>query len=71
MKNKTNYKEMTDEDLVNRRSQMSDELMSARQKVHSGQFKKTSELGRLRKEIARINTFLRAREIEKEKARKA
>jgi len=59
----TNFKEMNDTDLMNRVQEFSVELVAARQKVRLGQFKKTSDLGRLRKEIARIRTELRKREI--------
>lgn len=62
-----NFKEMSDSDLGNRIQEFSSELIAARQKVRLGQFKKTSELSRLRKEVARIKTELRKRELVQKK----
>jgi len=68
MAEKVKYQELTDQDLRNRLSEVSDELRLARQKVRIGQFKRFSEFLKMRKEIARIQTFLRAREIKAHKA---
>lgn len=58
MADKVKYQDLTPEDLKNRLSSASEELVQARQKHRLGQFKKTSELGRLKKEIARVKTYL-------------
>lgn len=63
MNEKIKYGEMTDSDLKNRLTEVSAELHGARQKVRTGTFKKFSEFTRLRREIARINTNLRARAL--------
>lgn len=65
MKNKVNYQELTDADLKNRLTEISDELQSARLKLRTGQFKKFSEFTRLRKDIARAKTQIRMREQKK------
>ncbi len=57
------YSEMSDDDLKSRLIQLKDEFYSARQKTRMGQFKKFSEFKRLRKDIARAKTVLRAREL--------
>ncbi|MDB5037736.1 MAG: Ribosomal protein [Bacteriovoracaceae bacterium] len=63
MKDKLKFDELTVEDLNNRLVDIADELLKARQKHRMGQFKKISEFPRLRKEIARIKTHLRLREL--------
>lgn len=63
MKEKMNYSEMKDEELIARQKSLSEEIFVAKQKVRLGQFKRFSEFSRLRKEIARIRTHLRGREI--------
>lgn len=68
---KTNFEQMSVEDLENRKTEMADELFSARMKLRIGQFKKTSEFSRLRKEIARINTIIRQREMQAAKEQQA
>lgn len=56
---KTDFKSMSMEDLENRYKEFNEELQSAKLKFRIGQFKKTSEFPRLRKEIARIKTAMR------------
>jgi ribosomal protein L29 len=63
MKSKVKYNEMTDEDLQNRLVQFNEEREAAQMKFKLGQFKKTSEFKRLRKEVARVRTLLRTREL--------
>ncbi len=58
---KTDFSKMSDEDLRNRLKESTEELEGARLKFRMGQFKRTSEFPRLRKDIARIKTFLNAR----------
>ena len=66
---KTEFTDMTADDLKNRLNSISEELILARRKLRMGQFKKTSEFPRLRKEVARIKTHLRSRELAEKKAR--
>lgn len=61
---KTDFSKMSDEDLKNRIGENRAELASARMKFRMGQFKRTSEFPRLRKEIARIETLLKSRKQE-------
>lgn len=67
MSDKLNYKDLSLTDLQNRLKEFGDELVQAKQKHRLGQFKKTSEFGRIRKEIARIKTNIRMREISEKK----
>ncbi len=60
---KSKLNELTPDELNTRLTDISDELLQARRKQRMGQFKKHSEFPRLRKEIARIKTHLRALEI--------
>jgi ribosomal protein L29 len=66
MGKKTNYKELTPEDLSNRIVELQTEWVAGKQKARLGQFKKTSEFSRLKKEIARAKTFMRQSEIASE-----
>lgn len=65
------YKELNSDELRNRMASFKDELFHARLKFRVGQFRRTSEFSRLRKEVARIKSHLRLREIgqEQEKAK--
>lgn len=63
MAEKTKFQELTKDELNNRLNETSDELLQARRKHRMGQFKKTSEFPRLRKEIARIKTHLRIQDL--------
>jgi len=65
MSKEVNYTEMSDEDLKNRVENLRSELLIGAQKARLAQLKKTSELPRIRKEIARCLTFLKARELKK------
>ncbi len=67
-KDKTNYAEMSSEDLSRRVAELVTELGSAHQKLRMGQFKKISDFTRIRREIARCKTILRARELKAKKA---
>ncbi len=71
MKDEVKYLDMSESDLNSRLVAVADELFSAKQKLRVGQFKKTSDFPRLRKEIARIKTILRARELAKLTERKS
>jgi len=63
MAKKMNYAELSNEDLKSRVLSLQGELSSAHQKFRMGQFKKTSEFSRIRKDVARALTLLRAREL--------
>jgi ribosomal protein L29 len=60
---KADLTKMSEEDLHTRLNESVEELESARLKFQMGQFKRTSEFPRLRKEIARIKTLLRGRAV--------
>lgn len=68
MAKKINYKDMSVEDLKNRANELGLELVAARQKARLGQFKKTSDFSRLRKDIARAKTHIRQQELKAAKA---
>ena len=55
--------ELSDTELVERLGETKKELFNLRFQHATGQLENTSRLGQTRKDIARINTELRAREI--------
>ena len=55
---------LDDTELEQRLAEAKHELFNLRFKVVTGQFDNTSRLGYLKKDVARINTILRHREIE-------
>jgi large subunit ribosomal protein L29 len=55
---------LDDTELEQRLADAKQELFNLRFKVVTGQFDNTSRLGYLKKDVARINTILRHREIE-------
>jgi large subunit ribosomal protein L29 len=55
---------LDDEELEQRLAEAKQELFNLRFKVVTGQFDNTSRLGYLKKDVARIHTILRHREIE-------
>ncbi len=55
---------LDDSELEQRLADAKDELFKLRFQVVTGQFDNTARLGFLRKEVARIHTILRHREIE-------
>jgi len=56
---------LSDRDLFLKRREVVAELVLARFQQHTGQLEKTSNLPRLRHELARIETLVRQREIER------
>lgn len=60
---KVDYSTLSQEDLFHRLKNIEEEKRSAYLKFRLGQFKKTSEFSRLRKEIAQIKTLLRLKEL--------
>jgi large subunit ribosomal protein L29 len=57
------FKELGDEELVDRLTQTKDDLFKLRFQHVTGQLDNTARLGQLRKDVARLNTELREREI--------
>jgi large subunit ribosomal protein L29 len=55
--------ELTDVELEHRLSEAKEELFNLRFQNATGQLDNTARLGQVRKDIARIETLLRAREI--------
>ncbi len=55
--------ELSDTELVDRLGETKKELFNLRFQHATGQLENTSRLGQTRKDIARLNTELRAREI--------
>ncbi len=64
-------REMDDDELVNRLIEARQELFNFRFQHVTGQLDNYSRLGEVRKEIARINTLLREREIAAAEAEEA
>ena len=56
-------REMVDEELLNRLAEAKQELFNLRFQHVTGQLDNYSRLGEMKKEVARINTILRDREI--------
>ena len=61
-------RELTDDVLSDRLSQAKQELWKRRLDLATGQLDNTSEMGKYRREIARISTLIREREIEQHEA---
>jgi large subunit ribosomal protein L29 len=66
----SNFREMSTEDLGHEYRSAKEELFRLRYRVASGQLDDSKAVWRVRKEIARLATVLRAREIEAAKAAK-
>ena len=56
-------REMVDEELLNRLAEAKQELFNLRFQNVTGQLDNYARLGQVKKEVARINTILRDREI--------
>jgi len=61
--NRHAYRDLNDEDLVQELAETKDALFKKRFENATGQLDNVSVLKKLRKDVARINTELRAREI--------
>ncbi len=57
-------RELTDETLADRLSEAKQELWKRRLDLATGQLDSTSEIAQYKREVARINTLMREREIE-------
>jgi len=64
-------REMVDEELLNRLAEAKQELFNLRFQHVTGQLDNYARLPQLKKEVARINTILREREIEAAEAMEA
>jgi large subunit ribosomal protein L29 len=64
------FREMSSDDLIHEYRRAKEELFRLRYRVASGQLDDSKAVWRVRKEVARIATVLRAREIEAAKAAK-
>lgn len=58
-----NQREMTDGELLKRLEEAQRELVDLRFKAATRQLKSPKDIGKLKKEIARLNTIKRAREL--------
>ncbi len=63
MAKKSSLTELGDTDLLEKLSESREELFNLRFQNITGQLDNSARLGQMRREIARINTELRAREI--------
>ena len=57
------FKDLGDEELFDRLAQTKDDLFKLRFQHVTGQLDNTARLGQLKKDVARLNTELREREI--------
>jgi large subunit ribosomal protein L29 len=64
-------RELTDEVLSDRLSEAKQELWKRRLDLATGQLDNTSEIAKYKREIARLNTLVREREIEAHEAGEA
>ena len=65
MKKSNELKNMTEEELLQRRQDARKELFNLSLQRTSGQLEKPSRIRELRRDIARTNTFLRQQQIQK------
>ena len=66
----TELRELTDETLVDRLSEAKQELWKRRLDLATGQLDSTTEIANYKREIARLSTLMRQREIEAAEAAK-
>jgi len=62
-KNTTSFTELADDEIVRRLAEAKDEVLNLRFQLATGQQENTSRIGTVKKDIARLNTVLRQREI--------
>jgi large subunit ribosomal protein L29 len=63
VKNAAPFRELGDEELVERLAETKVELFNLRFRLATGQLDSSARIGQVRKDIARLNTLLREREI--------
>ena len=71
MTNPRELRELTDDTLVDRISEAKQELWKRRLDLATGQLDNTSEIPKYRREIARLQTLVREREIVAHEAQEA
>jgi large subunit ribosomal protein L29 len=59
---RADLEKLNNEELKKRCAELKDEIFQARLKFRMGQFKKTSEFKRMRKDVAQILTFIKSKE---------
>jgi large subunit ribosomal protein L29 len=62
-KNAAPLLELNDDEIVRRLAESKDEILKLRFQLATGQQENTSRIGAVKKDIARLNTILRQREI--------
>jgi len=62
-KTQSNYTELGDDEIVRKLAESKDEILKLRFQLATGQQENTSRIGAVKKDIARLNTVLRQREI--------
>jgi large subunit ribosomal protein L29 len=62
-KTKSNFTELGDDEIVRKLAESKDEILKLRFQLATGQQENTARLGAVKKDIARLNTVLRQREI--------
>jgi large subunit ribosomal protein L29 len=62
-KTKSNFTELADDEIVRKLAESKDEILKLRFQLATGQQENTSRIGAVKKDIARLNTVLRQREI--------
>jgi large subunit ribosomal protein L29 len=63
MAKKTDVLELPDDEIVRRLAEAKDEILKLRFQLATGQQENTARIGAVKKDIARLNTVLRQREI--------
>lgn len=63
MATKPNFDSLTDEQLVHKELQLERDMLAASFRLKTGQLDDTAGLGRMRRDIARLRTAQRAREL--------
>ena len=63
MAKQQNFTELGDDEIVRKLAESKDEILKLRFQLATGQQDNTSRIGAVKKDIARLNTVLRQREI--------
>ena len=62
-KTQSNFTDLADDEIVRKLAESKDEILKLRFQLATGQQENTSRIGAVKKDIARLNTVLRQREI--------
>jgi large subunit ribosomal protein L29 len=57
------FRDLSDKDLITQSEELRDELLRLRFKHATGQLDNSARLGQVRKDVARVETLIREREI--------